>query len=579
MLRRWKCTSAFVLFLFPVVVTSAAEIPESAISSDASVVIRLKQPKQTLQNITGLLNQVDESLTGVLAGNLRTILGRSISNTELVGIDRSRDMFVGVFLSQTKQPGLLYVIPASDSKKIKSALGEKYHLANHQKWVLYSEDKVLVDRAVALIESGKPGFQDQMSSPARNLFAGGDLSVFVNSQKIVQIYQRQLKEAESKVNGALKQLSESVNSAPGVNMQPILAMYSKLAKVGLQAVQDSKSYTTTLKSDNDGVGLESLFEVKQDSLTDKLFQKNPPSEFAQLGKFPADQLVYFAGVGNTDALITWGFDFTAQMFDETKASSDAKAKFESIVKKIRKLKFGSYYFSVELGKLSEGVLNAYTISEVEPSEKMRSYTHEMMALMQNISLPGMKQQITLTPDAEKVGNQTVDLTVIKQEVDPEVDSKVASLLIQKRMLEVLYGPAGITNRLAYPEGQVLQTMGANTSMKKFIDALNASSDSKQISQNQLAFNAARKEGLSKANILAIIDVPTSFAKGYNIVAESQQKQGVFSDELLRKQGIKASYLTFSLSMGKQSLTTKTYVPVQSLKSGFKIFSLILGQSS
>jgi len=575
MLRRWKCTFAFVLFLFPVVAVSAAEIPESAISTDASVVIRLKQPKQTLQNLTGLLNQVDESLTGVLAANLRTILGRSISNTKLAGVDRSRDMYVGVFLSQTEQPGLLYVIPASDAKEIKSALGEKYHLAIHQKWVLYSEDKVLVDQAVALLKSGKPGFQEQMSSAARNLFAAGDFSLFVNSQKIVQIYQRQLKEAGSKVNEALKQISETVNSAPGVNMKPILSMYSTLAKVGLEAVQDSKSYTTTLKAGTDGVSLESLFEVKQDSITDQLFQKNPPQEFTQLGKFPADQLVYFAGVGNTDALITWGYDFTAQMFDETKQNSDAKAKFESIVKEIRKLKFGSYYFSFELGKLSQGVLNAYTISEVEPSEKMRSYTREMLALMQNISLPGLKQQITMTPDAEKVGNETVDLTIIKQEVDPESDP----LQIQKRMLEVLYGPAGITNRMAYPKGQVLQTMGANTSMKKFVDALNAPSDSKQISQNQLAFIAARKQGLRKANILAIIDVPTSFAKGYNILAESQQKQGMFSNELLRKQGINASYLTFSLMMGEQSMTTKTYVPVQSLKSGFKIFSIIVGQKS
>ncbi|MFK7777126.1 MAG: hypothetical protein QM501_03235 [Gimesia sp.] len=574
MLRRWKCTFAFVLFLFPVVI-SGAEIPETAISSDASLVIRFNQPKETLQNISGLLNQVDETLTGVLTANLRTFLGRSIANPKLKGVDRSRDIYVGVYLSQTKQPGLLYVIPASDSKEIKSALGDNYHLAVHQKWVIYSEDQELVNQSVALLKSKKPGFLDQMSLPARKLFVDGDLSLFVNSQKIVQIYQRQLKEADSKFNEALQKLSETVSSAPGVNMKPILSMYSTLAKVALQAVQDSKSYTTTLSVGTDGVGLESLFEVKTDSVTDKMFQTNPPQDFAQLGKFPANQLTYFAGAGNTDALITWGFDFTSQMFDETKQNSDAKAKFETIVKEIRKLKFGSYYFSFELGKLSEGVLNAYTVSEVEPSAKMRSFTREMMSLMKNISLPGMKQQITFTFDAEKVGNETVDLTVIKQEIDPEFDP----LQIQKRMLEVLYGPEGITNRMAYPKGKVLQTMGATASMKKFLDALNAPADSKQISKNQPAFVAARKQGYSKANILALIDVPVSFAKGYNIFAESQKKQGIFSDELLKKEGITASYLTFSLTMDKQSMMTKTYVPVKSLKSGFKLFSIIFGQGS
>jgi len=129
---------------------------------------------------------------------------------------------------------------------------------------------------------------------------------------------------------------------------------------------------------------------------------------------------------------------TAQMFDDTKQNAEARSKFETIVKEIHRLKYGSYYFSFELGKLSEGVLNAYTISEVEPSEELRKYTREMMSLMKHISLPGLEQQVTLTPDAETVGNVTVDLTVIKQDVDPEFDP----LQIQKRMLEVLYGPAG-----------------------------------------------------------------------------------------------------------------------------------------
>ncbi|MCH9789354.1 MAG: hypothetical protein K0U82_00945, partial [Planctomycetes bacterium] len=124
-----------------------------------------------------------------------------------------------------------------------------------------------------------------------------------------------------------------------------------------------------------------------------------------------------------------------------------------------------------------------------------------------------------------------------------------------------------------------QAMGTTASMKKFLDALNATADSKKISQNQPAFIEARKQGLSKANILVMIDLPSSIAKGYNILAESRQKQGLFSDELLKKQGITAAYLTFSLTLGKQSMTTKTYVPVQNLKSGFKMFSIIMGQGS
>lgn len=573
MFANWKTFLTSVLLFVPTTFASAATVPESAISADAGIVIRLKQPKLTQQNITGLLNQVDETLSGVLAGNLRTFLGRSISNPTLAGVDTSQDLYVGVFLSQATQPGLLYVIPATDEKAIQTALGQDYHSVVHEKWILYSEDQKLVDQAAALLKSRDPSFYAQMSMPARDLFAAGDLSVYVNSKKLVQIYQPQLALAEQKVDQTLNQLAASVNTAPGVSLKPMMTMYSALAKGALQAVQDSQSYTTAFNFGDEGLGVESLFEVKENSATDLLFQSNRPQEFAQLEKFPADQLTYFAGAGNTDALITWGMKFTAQMFDETEQNAEAKAKFESIVKEIRSLKFGSYYFSFELGKLSDGVLNAYTISEVTPSEAMRKYTRQMMGLMQNISLPGMQQHVTMTPDAEKIGNVTVDLTVIKQEVDPKSDP----LQIQKRMLEVLYGPTGITNRMAYPEGKVLQAMGATASMKKFLEALNAPADSKQIAQNQPAFQAARQQGLSKANILALIDVPTSILKIYNILAESQQKTGPFSPELVKELGISTSYLTFSLSTDKQSLTTKTYVPVQNLKSGFKVFTVLSTQ--
>ncbi|QDV51444.1 hypothetical protein [Gimesia fumaroli] len=573
MFANWKTFLTSVLLFFPIAFASAATNPESAISSEAGIVIRLKQPKLTQQNITGLLNQVDETVSGVLSGNLRTFLGRSISNPALAGIDTSRDMYVGVFLSQANQPGLLYVIPVSEQKAAQEALGEGYHSAVLEDWIVYSEDQKLVDQATSLLKSREKGFSSQMSARSRDLFAKGDLSIYVNSKKLVEIYQPQLVLAGQKVDQTLKQLSATVNTAPGVNVKPMMAMYSALAKGALQAVQDSQSYTTAVKVNPSGLGVESLFEVKENSVTDLLFQANQPQEFAQLGKFPADQLTYFAGAGNTDALITWGMSFTAQMFDETEQNAEAKAQFESIVKEIRNLKFGSYYFSFELGKLSEGVLNAYTISEVSPSAEMRKYTRQMMSLMKNLSLPGMQQHVTMTPDAEKVGNVTVDLTVIKQEIDPKSDP----LQIQKRMLEVLYGPMGITNRMAYPEGKVLQAMGATASMKKFLEALNAPADSKQIAQNQSAFKAAREQGQRKANILALVDVPTTVLKIYNILAESQQKETPFSSELAKKLGISASYLTFSLSTDKQSLTTKTYVPVQNLKSGFKVFSVLSTQ--
>ena len=573
MLLNWKTGLVFCLLFFSLSDIRAAEMPASAISGEAGIVVRLKQPQLTMQKITGLTNQVDESVSSLLGANLRTIVGRSLFNPTLVGVDTKRDLGVGVFFSPTEKPELLFVVPVADGAELKNALGAQFKTAQHENWLIYSKQQQLVDLALENIKAEDKSYQKQLSSESRDLFSGGDLSIYINSQKLVELFQPQLKQAEQQVDQRLNELSKVMNTTPGVNVKPILGFYSALAKGGLQAVNDSKSYTTAVRFSEQGVALDSRFEVKANSKTDELFHANPPQAFEQLGHFPANQLVYIAGAGNTDALITWGMNFTAQMFDETSQNAQARDDFTKLVKEIRSLQFGSFYFSFELGKLSQGVLNAYTISEVTPSGQMRKLTHQMMEMMKNISLPGLKQEITFTPDAEQVGSVPVDLTVIKQEVDPASDP----LQIQKRMLEILYGPSGITNRMAYPEGKVLQAMGATASMQKFLEALDAPEKSTLIAENQPSFRKARKQGSQKANILALIDVPGTVMKIVNILAEIRQQDPIFTEELASQQGIKKAYLTFSLSTDQESLNSKAFIPVENLQSGFKIFSLISRQ--
>lgn len=573
MLFNWKHVLLLGLLFLSLSSVSAAELPATAISSEAGMVIRLKQPQQTMQKISQLTSQVDENISGLLTANARTIAGRSLSNPNWDGVDTSRDISVGVFFSARQDPRLLFVVPTKDAKALKAALGEKYHSAVQDQWLIYSEDEQLVKQAQENLKQSDVSYQAKLSPAASDLFDSGDLSLYVNLENMVDIYHTQLEQAGGQVDRALADLSQKISAAPGVNAKPILGLYSTLAKGALQAVQDSHAYTTAIQFSEKGVGLESLFEVEKDSETGRLFRANQPQTFTQLGHFPAHQLAYFAGAGNTDALITWGMNMTAQMFDETEQNAEAKAKFTEAVKQIRSLKFGSYYFSFNLGRLADGVMHAYTVSEVTPSDKMRTLTHQMMQIMKNISLPGIKQEISFTPDAEQAGGQPVDLTVIKQEIDPASDP----LQIQKRMLEILYGPTGITNRMAYPKGKVLQAMGGTASMQKFMDALNAPDDSSLIARNQAAFQDARKRGADKANILALVDVSGTVMRIINIFAESQLQPGPFAEKQIRELGIQDSYLTFSLTTGQQSLSTKTYIPVENLQNGFKVYSLISRQ--
>ena len=59
MLFNWKSGLLFCLLLISLSTVSAAEVPTAAISAEAGIVIRLKQPQATLQKMTQLTSQVD----------------------------------------------------------------------------------------------------------------------------------------------------------------------------------------------------------------------------------------------------------------------------------------------------------------------------------------------------------------------------------------------------------------------------------------------------------------------------------------------------------------------------------------
>jgi hypothetical protein len=114
-------------------------------------------------------------------------------------------------------------------------------------------------------------------------------------------------------------------------------------------------------------------------------------------------------------------------------------------------------------------------------------------------------------------------------------------------------------------------------MQKFMEALNAPDKSSLTAQNQPAFQKARAQGAEKANLVALVDVSGTVMRILNIFAESRQQTGPFAEKQIRELGIQDSYLTFSLTTGKQSLSTKTYIPVENLQNGFKVYSLISRQ--
>src|SRR5262245_45452115 len=90
-------------------IVPAAENALDAISTDASVVIRLKSPSATIDKVAELVNQVVPGAGEEIKKNADGI-GFAISNPTLAGVDKSADWWVAVYASADRQePGVVFV--------------------------------------------------------------------------------------------------------------------------------------------------------------------------------------------------------------------------------------------------------------------------------------------------------------------------------------------------------------------------------------------------------------------------------------------------------------------------------------
>src|SRR5207253_7207170 len=104
--------------------SQAADSALDAISTDASVVIRFKTPKATLEKAKDLANAASKEF-GKLVADKSARLGDAISNPELEGVDMESDWWMAVYAAPEKEePDVVFIIPATDIKAMKQALGE-----------------------------------------------------------------------------------------------------------------------------------------------------------------------------------------------------------------------------------------------------------------------------------------------------------------------------------------------------------------------------------------------------------------------------------------------------------------------
>lgn len=542
--------------------------PLDLIPQDAAIVGKLKAPQTTLEKVGGFVNAGAPGFGFFVLGQANQ-LGALISNTTLGGVDLKEDWYFAAFIEKNAAPSVVFIVPATDEKDLKEAVGNNFTFVTSDKWVAYSEDAAAAELIKACKDGKSKSITTGIDKRANSLVGDSDLSVYVNIAKLRGTYAEELEKADKQLDDAiegLKALTAGAAKTPGMNLDAIWGMYGKLGHDIVQGARDSESFSLGIKATNEAITIDELLVVAKDSGTDKFLQSHPTSDLALVAKQPQGQVAYFGAHGNAAGLMKWGLDTSSSFFGE---NSELKKNMETVQKELAEVKFGAFAGSMGLtAPGDEGIVSVVMVAEANPGTKMRDIGRKNTTSLK-FEVPGVKQDIKLKQDAEKVGDIGVDLYTIKQEYDDSLPGADA----QKQIVEVAYGKNGITQRVAATKDHYLQTIGGGADgMKAAITALQAAPVS-----TPTAVGKSRARQLEKANLLIMVDLPNLALKGLKIADELASSGKVpplpvpLPVEQLKNVKVDSSFITFAAGTEPQGARLRTEVPSSTVAGFFKLF--------
>jgi hypothetical protein len=557
------CRSVFVVLALVCncVSARAADNPLEAIPDDAGVIIRWQKPTETVKKGVEFVSGVDPD-AGRLLGPLSRGIGVAISNPGLAGVDKQRDWYVAVFPKVEGDPGIVFAIPTSDADAMQAAILGEFTFATYQDWLLYALDKTLIEKIQTRIDGKQKSIVTLIDKESVAVMDRNDLSVYLNVIQLRVVYKEQLDAAEDRFDAQLAQFQNFAPAAAGIDLKPILDMYSQAFRGMIQSVKDTQGLTLGLSVAKESVDVETLARVTADSATDKILQANKTSDMKRLDGLPADSHAYVGVSGDTDGLVAWGTRMSAAMHT---GEGETKAAIEKTAKEISKLNFGSFLMSFGIGNADGGILRIANVIEVTPTDKMRDLTREMSRSMGKVNIGPIKQEIKLKVDAEKYGDYVGDLVTTHQEIDPQLDP----LGIQAQMNRILYGEEGQVQRIVYLKDTVAQTVGGGRgAMEQLLKSLAASAENTgDTKATNTAMAAVRSQLSPQANLVAMADLPSLIVDMLQAVIQASQLPiPIDTDGLKKSIGEKRSYVGLSFAGGPQSAHVKLHIPLLQAKN-------------
>ncbi|MFG0332829.1 MAG: hypothetical protein ACF8TS_05645 [Maioricimonas sp. JB049] len=541
---------------------SAAE-PMSMIPADAAVVVRLKAPEATTEKMAQYADGVQPGAGRNIRGNAAAI-GLAISNPTLTGVDQGRAWLLTVLVEKGQQPQVVFLIPATDTEAMTSALPDTMTSVVHDDWVVYSEDAAALD---AFQPEGESRFTATMGDASTTSFDKGDVSLFVNISRLTDVYADKIEQLREQATSALNQIQFNLaNADTGMQMGPIFEMYGKLLEGSLQALDDARGLVVAISVDETALVIEEYFDFESGSSTGEWLGQHEGSNFPALGKLPVDAISYYCFSGDLSGLYQWSFGMTTIMLPED--DDDTREKLESLLDRFSEFEFGAIVGSMDLASGEDGAARTVNIVEVSSVERFRQTIQELIRLTSNLKTPGFRQTNTVAPAAETIDGHKVDVITVEQEFDEDVDPTG----MQKKLMEILFGSEGIVSRQVFMDDRYVQTTGGGQPLME--EAL-----SRIDGDESASYDTYRTGIVEEPNLLVLLDLPGLAVKGMKIAATVPSLNLPVTPEMVQGMASPPSYLTFAIKAEESALRCQTRLPVQQPQGIMRLVGLfvLLGQ--
>ncbi|MFO1092652.1 MAG: hypothetical protein U0992_04955 [Planctomycetaceae bacterium] len=526
---------------------AAADPPLSGFAGDADVVIRLKNPKATIEKAATMAGTADEKLADQIRENA-PFIGVLISNPSLAGVDQEQDWLVVVHAKSDADPAVIFCIPATDAAALQDALPEKMQKFARDGRVYYSEDKA----AIETLQKGAPStsITSEMDSASKEVFDRGDISVFVNVDHLTEVYKDQLEKGTDQLAQRMKNRASILSMMPGADVGSAM---DGGAEAGREILKNTRAFTSATTFARTGLNIETLGQFKSGTSTASAMAGHPGDALTTVSRLPEGAVLYFGVSGSLTAGVQKSLQESTALGEPM---DDQQQKLDELKKQLAEVAYKSFAGALGLGHREDGILRVASITEAKPTDKVREFT-AAAAKLSSVELEGqgIKQEAEYKRDEEKAGDRPVDVMTITTTVDPNVNPFFGSILTQ--INSFLFGPRGMEMRYAWWDDKFLYALGGGPeAMEAAVKCADGSAPN--------GTETYRDGLLEKPNVLVLLDVQRIAYRALKAASESPELNLPIDAKVLGKEEPTPSFIGFSAATENEALRSKTQVPSQQL---------------